>query len=96
MQMLSEDDANLRSMSEEELDAAWDLWFDLAQETNAFDPPYSHGVLVGWTPEPDRAVVIHGERHVDRQEDERSGGQADGQAPGIDPQDIAGSGTGCG
>jgi len=52
MQMLSEDDVNLRSMSEEELDAAWDLWFDLAQETNAFDPAYSHGVLVGWTPGP--------------------------------------------
>ena len=50
MQMLSEDDLNLRSMSDEELDAAWDLWFDLAQETNAFDPAYSHGVLVGWTP----------------------------------------------
>jgi hypothetical protein len=50
MQMLSEDDLNLRLMSDEELDAAWDLWFDLAQETNAFDPPYSHGVLVGWAP----------------------------------------------
>ena len=52
MQMLSEDDLNLRSASDEELEAAWDLWFDLAQETNAFDPAYSHGVLVGWTPEP--------------------------------------------
>jgi hypothetical protein len=50
MQMLSEDDLSLRLMSDEELDAAWDLWFDLAQETNAFDPPYSHGVLVGWAP----------------------------------------------
>ena len=50
MQMLSEDDLNLRSASDEELEAAWDLWFDLAQETNAFDPAYSHGVLVGWTP----------------------------------------------
>jgi hypothetical protein len=50
MQMLSDDDLNIRSMSDEELDAAWDLWFDLAQETNAFDPAYSHGVLVGWTP----------------------------------------------
>jgi hypothetical protein len=37
-------------MSDEEFDAAWDLWFDLAQETNASDPPYSHGVLVGWAP----------------------------------------------
>ena len=46
--MLSDDDLNPRTMSDEELDAAWDLWFDLAQETNAFDPAYSHGVLVGW------------------------------------------------
>ena len=38
MQMLSEDDLNLREMTDEELDAAWDLWFDLAQETNEFDP----------------------------------------------------------
>jgi hypothetical protein len=44
--MLSEDDVNLRDMSAEELDAAWDLWFDLAQATNASDPPYSHGVFV--------------------------------------------------
>lgn len=45
MQMLSEDDLNIRSMADEELEAAWDLWFDLAQETNPFDPPYTHGVL---------------------------------------------------
>ena len=45
MQMLSDDGLNLRSMSDEELDAAWDLWCDLAQETNAFDPACSHGVL---------------------------------------------------
>jgi len=61
MQMLSEDDVNLRSMSDEELDAAWDLWFDLAQETNAFDPAYTHGVLVGWAPEAGGAG--HGEQH---------------------------------
>ncbi len=46
MQLLSEDDLNLREMSREELDRAWDLWFDLAQATNEFDPPYSHGVFV--------------------------------------------------
>ena len=45
MQMLSDDDLNLRSMTDEELQAAWDLWFDLAQETNPSDPPYTHGVL---------------------------------------------------
>jgi hypothetical protein len=46
MEMLSEDDLNLRQMTEEELDLAWDLWFDLAQVTNAFDPPYTHGAFV--------------------------------------------------
>ena len=46
MPMLSEDDVNLRELSAEELDAAWDLWFDLAQVTNDTDPPYSHGVFV--------------------------------------------------
>jgi hypothetical protein len=45
MQMLSEDDLNLRDMTREELDAAWDLWFDLAQSTNDADPPYEHGVF---------------------------------------------------
>jgi hypothetical protein len=46
MQMLSEDDVNLRELSDEQLDSAWDLWFDLAQCTNDWDPPYSHGVFV--------------------------------------------------
>jgi hypothetical protein len=46
MSMLSEDDINVADLSAEELDAAWDLWFDLAQSTNDSDPPYSHGVLV--------------------------------------------------
>jgi hypothetical protein len=49
MQMLSEDDVNLREMSDEELELAWDLWFDLAQGTNDWDPPYSHGVFVNLT-----------------------------------------------
>jgi hypothetical protein len=39
--MLSDDDVNLVEMSDEELDAAWDLWFDLAQPTNESDPPYT-------------------------------------------------------
>ena len=39
MQMLSEDDLDIRDMTSEELDAAWDLWFDLAQSTNDADPP---------------------------------------------------------
>lgn len=45
MTMLSDDDLNLRDMTREELDAAWDLWFDLAQTTNDADPPYTHGVF---------------------------------------------------
>ena len=47
MKMLSEDDLDLEGMSDEELAAAWDLWFDLAQATNESDPPYTHGVFVG-------------------------------------------------
>jgi hypothetical protein len=43
--MLSDDDVNLRDMTDDELEAAWDLWFDLAQATNEFDPPYTHGAL---------------------------------------------------
>ena len=57
MQMLSEDDGSLRDLSDEELDAAWDLWFDLAQVTNESDPPYSHGVFVNQQPESPRQGV---------------------------------------
>jgi hypothetical protein len=45
MTMLSEDDLNLRELTDEELARAWDLWFDLAQSTNDADPPYTHGVF---------------------------------------------------
>ena len=48
MELLSEDDLNLKDMTPEELDRAWDLWFDLAQMTNDSDPPYTHGVFVLW------------------------------------------------
>jgi hypothetical protein len=48
---LSEDDLNLKDMTDEELAAAWDLWFDLAQSTNDFDPPYTHGVFVPLEPD---------------------------------------------
>lgn len=51
MKMLSDDDLNLKDMSDEELAAAWDLWFDLAQSTNDSDPPYTHGVFVNLTRE---------------------------------------------
>src|SRR4051812_33098885 len=48
MEMLSEDDLNLAEMTREELDRAWNLWFDLAQTTNDSDPLYTHGVFVLW------------------------------------------------
>lgn len=47
MELLSEDDMNLRGMTRAELEAAWDLWFELAQHTNDSDPDYTHGVFVG-------------------------------------------------
>ena len=45
MKMLSDDDLNLKALNDDELARAWDLWFDLAQSTNASDPPYTHGVF---------------------------------------------------
>jgi len=45
MELLSEDDLNLKDMTWEELNRAWDLWFDIAQATNDFDPPWTHGVF---------------------------------------------------
>jgi hypothetical protein len=51
MQMLSEDDLNLRDMTPEELEKAWDLWFTLAQTTNDDDPLYTHGVFTSVTRE---------------------------------------------
>ncbi|MFN7587198.1 MAG: hypothetical protein ACK501_09190 [Planctomycetota bacterium] len=47
MELLSDDDMNLREMTREQLDKAWDLWFAAVQYTNDFDEPYSHGVFVG-------------------------------------------------
>ena len=38
--------AVLRSKSVQGEGLAWDLWFDLAQATNDFDPPYTHGVFM--------------------------------------------------
>lgn len=48
MKMLSDDDLDLAGMTDQELAAAWDLWFDLAQATNDADPPWTHGVFVGF------------------------------------------------
>ena len=47
MPMLSDDDLNLRELTDDEVDGVWDLWFDLAQTTHEWDPAYSHGVLAG-------------------------------------------------
>ena len=47
MKLLSDDDLNLAELDDLELAKAWDLWFDPAQATNEFDPPFSHGVFVG-------------------------------------------------
>ena len=46
MKMLSDDDLDLRGLSDDELAKAWDLWFDLAQHTNDHDPPCTHGAFV--------------------------------------------------
>ncbi len=46
MELLSEDNLDLKDMTDEELGRAWDLWFDLAQTTNETDPPWTHGVFL--------------------------------------------------
>jgi hypothetical protein len=45
-EFLSEEDLDLRNLSEEELAVVWDLWFRQAQATNDLDAAlYSHGVF---------------------------------------------------
>lgn len=45
-EFLSEEDLDLRNMSDEELEAYWNLWLELAQSTNEQDEHlYSHGVF---------------------------------------------------
>jgi hypothetical protein len=65
MPMLSDDDLNLRDLSDEELDRAWDLWFDLAQVTNDADPAHTHGVFVRATPTPSHRSATHREALAD-------------------------------
>ena len=62
MAMLSEDDLDLRTLSDEELAMAWDLWFDLAQVTNDPDPAYAHGVFQLVPREPDAASATASRR----------------------------------
>ena len=45
-EFLSEEDLDLRNLSEEELFAYWNLWLKQAQATNDLDShSYSHGVF---------------------------------------------------
>ena len=45
-EFLSEEDLDLRTLSEEELFAYWNLWLEQAQATNDMDQHlYSHGVF---------------------------------------------------
>ena len=50
MHFFSEDDIDIRNMTDCELANAWWLWFTLAQNTNDSDPPFSHGCLgdISW------------------------------------------------
>ncbi len=58
-EFLSEEDLDLRNLSDEELWAWWDLWFELAQASNDLDErTYSHGVFTvepPWSEEDRRA-----------------------------------------
>ena len=53
-EFLSEEDLDLRNLSQDELIAYWNLWLEQAQATNDLDEPlYSHGVF-----ERDPAVAV--------------------------------------
>jgi len=46
-EFLSDEDLDLRNMSQDELFAYWDLWLEQAQASNDLDRnTYSHGVFV--------------------------------------------------
>jgi hypothetical protein len=46
-EFLSEEDLDLRTLSDEELDAYWSAWLEQAQSTNEADAhTYSHGVFL--------------------------------------------------
>ena len=45
-EFLSEEDLDLRNLSDEELDAYWNMWLEQAQATNDLDAHlYAHGVF---------------------------------------------------
>ena len=48
-EFLSDEDLDLRNLSEQELVAYWNLWLEQAQATNDLDEhTYSHGVFGSW------------------------------------------------
>jgi hypothetical protein len=78
MEMLSEDDLNLKDMTPEELDRAWDLWFTLAQATNDFDPPWTHGVFLLCHLEPEPPLQAEAQDALGNQATENRQGPARG------------------
>lgn len=63
-EFLSEEDLDLRNLTEAELNAFWNLWFRQAQATNDLDAAlYSHGVFdVDPAPHPSSRLGGEGER----------------------------------
>lgn len=56
-EFLSEEDLDLRNLTEAELDAVWDLWLRSAQSSNDLDRLlYSHGVFEA-EPAPNRDAL---------------------------------------
>ena len=52
-EFLSEEDLDLKSLTDEELEAVWNAWLEQAQATNEADSRlYSHGVFVSAPPWP--------------------------------------------
>jgi hypothetical protein len=61
-EFLSEEDLDLRNLTEEELVAYWNQWLEQAQITNAVDADtYSHGVFTH-EPQPSRLARVAEER----------------------------------
>ena len=59
---MSEEDLDLKNLSEEELYAYWNLWLEQVQVSNDLDQyTYSHGVFVTMT-EPHETEENHNEK----------------------------------
>ncbi|MSR64923.1 MAG: hypothetical protein EXS18_03980 [Verrucomicrobiae bacterium] len=62
-EFLSEEDLDLRNLSEEELLAYWNLWLHQAQATNDLDArEYSHGVFTSFSETQQGEVVAPGSK----------------------------------